>query len=124
MARQASAKYYQKKQRKDSKKKSRERHQNLSEEGKNKKREYGRGHHKNLSEDEKQKLVEYRKGITKSTERTERSLDKVSVSRYKSKNGLILERPRLQFLATRVAENEANLGQPDAFEIKYIEFLY
>ena len=50
MTRQASAKYY--KKNKD---------QNLSEEEKIKKREYGHERYKNLSEDEKQKLVAYRK---------------------------------------------------------------
>ena len=60
MTRHASAKYYRKKNRKDFKK-SRERYQKLSEEKKNKKREYGHEQDKNISEDEKQKLVEYRK---------------------------------------------------------------
>ena len=41
-------------------KKSRERHQNLSEEEKNKKLEYCYKLYKNLSKNEKQKLVEYR----------------------------------------------------------------
>ena len=41
--------------------KSREEWINLSEEEKNKKREYGSKVYTNLSEDEKQKLIEYRK---------------------------------------------------------------
>ena len=32
--------------------------------------------------------------------------------------------PRFQFLAVRVDGNAAILGQPEAFEMKYIEFLY
>ena len=36
-------------------------YQNLTEEEKNKKREYGRERYNNLSEDKKQKLVEYKK---------------------------------------------------------------
>ena len=43
------------------KKKARERCQDLSEEEKNKKRQYGRERYKNLPKDEKQRLVEYRK---------------------------------------------------------------
>ena len=56
MPKDSSARYYQKIQ-----KKSCERYQNFSEEGKNKKRECGRKRYKNLSENEKQKLVDYRK---------------------------------------------------------------
>ena len=40
---------------------SRERYQNLTNEEKTKKQEYGRERYKNLSENEKQKLSEYRK---------------------------------------------------------------
>ena len=64
MTRQASAKYYQK-TKKRLKKKSRKRYQNLSEEEKNKRREYGHERYKNLSEDEKQKLVSIEKDIMK-----------------------------------------------------------
>ena len=60
MTRHASAKYYRKKPGNDLKK-SHERYQKLSEEKKNKKREYGHEQDKSISEDEKQKLVEYRK---------------------------------------------------------------
>ena len=60
MTRQASTKYYQK-----SKEKiqisSRERYQNLSEEEKSNKREYGRERYKHFSEDEKQKLQSLKK---------------------------------------------------------------
>ena len=42
---------------------ARERHQGLSEEKKNKRRQYGREQYKNPSEDEKERLVEYRKTI-------------------------------------------------------------
>ena len=55
---------------------------------------------------------------------TVKSLNKVSVSSYKSKNVTILGWYRLQFLAIRVGENAVIVGQSDAFEIKYIEFLY
>ena len=43
------------------KRRSPERYQNLSEEEKHKKREYGCKRYKNLSENEKQKLAQYRK---------------------------------------------------------------
>ena len=43
------------------KKRSRERDQDLSEDEKNKKRQYGSKRHKNFSEDEKQKLLDNRK---------------------------------------------------------------
>ena len=46
---------------KDYKKTSCERYQNLCKEEKEKKRQYGCGRYKNLSEDEKQKVVEYSK---------------------------------------------------------------
>ena len=46
---------------KDSQKKYRENYQIVSEEEKNRKRQYGRDRYKNLSEDEQQKLAEYRK---------------------------------------------------------------
>ena len=49
-----------------------------------------------------------------------RSLNKVSISSYKSKNVTILG--WLKFLAISVGENAANLEQPETFEIKYIEF--
>ena len=49
-------------------KKARERYQNLSKEGKEKKWQYGRKRYKNLSEDEKSKLVGYRKNIIKREE--------------------------------------------------------
>ena len=52
MFKKSSAKYYQKKQRKVSKKAG-ERYQDLSEEKKNKKVQYGRERYKNLPEDEK-----------------------------------------------------------------------
>ena len=91
MTRQASAKYYQKNKEKVEKKKSRKRYQNLSEEEKNKRQEYGHERYKNLSEDEKQKLVEYRKRYYEMLKITEMSLNKVFVSSCKSKNGVILQ---------------------------------
>ena len=60
MSRELSAGYY-KKNKEKIHKKSRKRYQNLTEEEKNKKQEYGCERYKNLSEDEKQKLVECRK---------------------------------------------------------------
>ena len=65
--------YYQKKQKKASKKPC-EQYQNLSKEERNKKHQYGREQYRNLSEDKKQRLVEYRKKYCK----------------MKSKNWLIL----------------------------------
>ena len=63
-------------------------------------------------------LVEYlKKKLTASL------LNKVSVSRYKSKNLTIPGQPRFQFLAKKVGEIATILGQPDAFEMKYTEFL-
>ena len=53
----------------------------------------------------------------------ERLLDKVSVSCYKSKNGVILEWPKLRFLAIRVVKFGVILEQTESFETKYIEFL-
>ena len=44
-------------------KKACKRHQNLSNEEKEKKRQYGCKHYKNLAEDEKEKLAEYRRNI-------------------------------------------------------------
>ena len=60
----------------------------------------------------------------KSEKITERLLNKVSISRYKSKIGVTLERARLQFLALRVVEIGMILGQSETFETKYNEFLY
>ena len=40
---------------------SRDRYRDFSEDGKNKKQEYGRERYKNRSEDDKQKLLKYRK---------------------------------------------------------------
>ena len=51
-------------------------------------------------------------------------LNKVSVFSFTNKNVGILGQPRFQFLAIKVGENAAILGQLDAFEIKYIESLY
>ena len=62
--------------------------------------------------------------ITKFEKIMERSFDKVSVSSCMSKNGVILGWSGLRFLAIRVVEIEAILSQSDAFETKYIEFLY
>ena len=59
------------------------------------------------------------KGVTKCGKITEMFLSKVSVSGYRSKNAVIL-----CSLAITVGENAAILGQPDTFEMKYIEFLY
>lgn len=53
----SSAGYY---LRKNTSKKPRERHQNLSEEGKNNKWEYGCKRYKNLTADEKRTLAEYK----------------------------------------------------------------
>ena len=63
------------------------------------------------------------KGITKCEKITERLFNKVSVSSYKSKNGVVLGWSRLLFLAIRVIEIGAILGQSEEFETKYIEFL-
>ena len=46
---------------KETQKKFHEGYQNLTEEERNKKREYGCERYKSLSEDEKQRLVQYRK---------------------------------------------------------------
>ena len=46
-------------------KKARERHQSLSKEKKETKRQYGHERYKNLSEDKKQKLVKYRRKYLK-----------------------------------------------------------
>ena len=40
---------------------ARDKYRNLSEEGKNKKREYGKNRHHNISEEKKQRLKEYQK---------------------------------------------------------------
>ena len=45
--------------------KTRETYRNLSEEERNKKRQYGRKRYRNLPEDEKERLVEYRKNYSK-----------------------------------------------------------
>ena len=55
---------------------------------------------------------------------TEILLNKVFVSSCKSKNGVILQWSRLWFLATRVVGIGAIRGHSEAFETKYIEFLY
>ena len=61
MPKDSSARYYQKKNKEFVQKKSCERYQSFSEEGKNKKRECGCKRFENSSENEKQKLVDYRK---------------------------------------------------------------
>ena len=61
MSNNLSAKYYPERL----KKKAHDRYQNLSEEKKIKKQQYGRQRYKNLSEDGKNKLVEYTKNIIK-----------------------------------------------------------
>ena len=60
MSKDSCARYYEK-NKEEIQKKSRERYQILSEEERNRKRQYGRERCKNLSEDEKQRLVEHRK---------------------------------------------------------------
>ena len=60
MSKDLSAKYYQNSKERLHRK-SRQKYQSLSEEEKNKKREYGRERYKNLTEDEKQRLYEYRR---------------------------------------------------------------
>ena len=62
------------------------------------------------------------KYITRCEKITKRLLDKVSVSSYNTKNRVILEWPRLRFLAIWVGEVGMILGQSEAFETKYIEF--
>ena len=57
-----SVKYYQE-HKEILQKKACERYQNLSNEGKGKKQQYGYKRYKNISNDEKQKLAEYRKNI-------------------------------------------------------------
>lgn len=76
------------------------------EEEKNEKQKYGREQYKNLSENKKQRLAEYRKTL-QNTKKYQQSC-------------LI----RFLFLVIRVDENALILGQPDAYEIKCIEFLY
>ena len=62
MSRESSARYYQKNDENIFKFFiSRDRYQDFSEDGKNKKQEYGRERYKNRSEDDKQKLLKYRK---------------------------------------------------------------
>ena len=58
MSKNLSATYYQ--ENKETAKKTCERYQNLSEEEKEKKLQYGCEHYKNFSEDEKQKFAEHR----------------------------------------------------------------
>ena len=62
------------------------------------------------------------KGFRKCEKINERSFNKVSFSSKKSKNAVVYG--SLRFLAIRVAETGAILGQSEAFETKYIEFLY
>ena len=57
------------------------------------------------------------KNITRFKKITAKALNKVSVSGYKSKNVTILGSIILDI---GVGENPAILGQPDAFETKYI----
>ena len=91
-----------------------------------KKRQYTRERYQNLTGEENNKKREYVVNSIKISQKmknksqlsikiTKRSLNKVSVSRYKSKNGLVLEQTRLWFLAISVGEIGAT---------KYIEFLY
>ena len=54
----------------------------------------------------------------KREEITVKSLSKVSVSSYKSKNVTVLEWTRFQFITIRVAENAVIIGEPDTFERK------
>ena len=61
MSKNLSAKHYQENKLKTTKKRARERYQNLSKKEKEKQKQYGRERYKNLLEDEKQKFVEYRK---------------------------------------------------------------
>ena len=58
------------------------------------------------------------KDIMKREEITVKSLSKVSVSSYKSKNVTVLEWTRFQFITIRVAENAVIIGEPDTFERK------
>ena len=62
MSKCLSAKYYQE-NKEMLQKNTLERYQNLSNEEKGKKQQYGYKLYKNLSDDEKQKLAEYRKNI-------------------------------------------------------------
>ena len=73
-----------------------ERHQNLSEEEKDKKHQYCREYYKNLFEDKKQRLCEYRIHCYIMLEKWLQSCSM-----------------RFQFLAKRVVRNGAVLGQPD-----------
>ena len=62
------------------------------------------------------------KDITKCKKIVARSLYKVSVSSYKSKNVAILRQPRFQFLAIVVGKNATISGQLYAFEINTLNF--
>ena len=53
-----------------------------------------------------------------------RSLNKILVSRYKSNNWVMLGWPGLRFLAVRAVEIGSILGKSDAFETKHFEFIY
>ena len=55
------AKEYYKNNNKRLKKQARDKYRNLSEEDKNKKREYGKNRYQNMSEENKQKLKEYQR---------------------------------------------------------------
>ena len=55
--------------------------------------------------------------------KTARLFKKVSASSNKSKNLTFVGHPKFQFLAIILRKNAAILFQPDAFEVKYIDFL-
>ena len=53
-----------------------------------------------------------------------RLFNKVLVSSYKCKHGVILEWLRLRLLLIRAGEIVAILEESEAFDVKYIEFFY
>ena len=69
-------------------------------------------------------LLSIEKDTTKCEKINERLFNKVSVSSYKSKNGGVLGWSGFQFLTITVVEMGVILGQYEAFETKYTEFLY
>ena len=64
------------------------------------------------------------KDIGKCKKINERSLDKVSLSSYTSKNEVFLGWSIFEFLVVSVGEIVAILAKSEAFELKYSGFLY
>ena len=118
--RQESVKYYQKKKKEKLKKKSLVKGTKIFLKKKNNKKiEYSHKRNKNFLEDENKSLLSIEKCITKSEKKL--LLDKVSVSRSNSKNGIVLR--WFRFRAIRIGLIGKVLAQSDTFETKCIEFL-